>query len=51
MIEALRSAENGTPKDILSAVDEAVNRFVGDAPQFDDQTMLCIEYNGENESQ
>ena len=51
MIEALRSAENGTPKDILSAVDEAVNRFVGDAPQFDDQTMLCIEYDGENESQ
>ena len=49
MIEALRTAENGTPKDILEAVDAAVNKFVGDAPQFDDLTMLCIEYNGASE--
>ena len=49
MIEALRTAENKTPKDVLEAVNEAVDEFVGDAPQFDDLTMLCIEYNGDNE--
>ena len=49
MIEALRSAEDKTPKEILEAVDAAVDEFVGDAPQFDDLTMLCIEYNGEKE--
>ena len=46
LTEALRSAENGTPEDILNAVDRAVNDFVKDAPQFDDVTMLCLEYKG-----
>lgn len=46
LTEALRSAENGTPEDILHAVDRAVNDFVKDAPQFDDVTMLCLEYKG-----
>ncbi|HCA04650.1 MAG TPA: hypothetical protein DEO32_02000 [Ruminococcaceae bacterium] len=49
MIEALRTAEDKTPKEILKAVDDAVNKFVGEAPQFDDLTMLCIEYNGKTE--
>ena len=49
MIEALRSAEDGTPEDVLHAVDHAINDFVKDAPQFDDITMLCIEYFGETE--
>lgn len=49
MIEALRTAENKTPKDILAAVDAAIDEFVGEAPQFDDLTMLCLEYRGENE--
>ncbi|MBR1483178.1 MAG: SpoIIE family protein phosphatase [Ruminococcus sp.] len=48
MIEALRTAEDKAPKDILAAVDAAVDEFVGEAPQFDDLTMLCIEYNGNN---
>ena len=46
MVEALRSAENGTPAEILEAVDKAVEIFVGDAPQFDDLTMLCVHYIG-----
>ncbi len=46
MLEALRSAENGTPEEILGAVDRAVSRFVGEAPQFDDLTMLCVHYIG-----
>ena len=49
MIEALRTAEDGSPKEILAAVNAAVDEFVGDAPQFDDLTMLCIEYNGDPE--
>ena len=50
MIEALRTAEDKSPKDILAAVNAAVDEFVGEAPQFDDLTMLCIEYNGEAEA-
>ena len=49
MIEALRTAEDKSPKEILAAVDAAVDKFVGEAPQFDDLTMLCIEYKGETE--
>ena len=49
MIEALRTAEDKSPKEILAAVDAAVDKFVGTAPQFDDLTMLCIEYKGQNE--
>ena len=50
MIEALRTAENDTPEDIIQAVDIAINSFVKDAPQFDDLTMLCLEYRGSDDS-
>ena len=50
MIEALRTAEDKSPKEILAAVDSSIDAFVADAPQFDDLTMLCIEYNGEAEN-
>ena len=46
MIEALRAGENGTPQEILATVNAAVDRFVCKAPQFDDLTMLCLEYKG-----
>ena len=46
IVKALRTAEDGTPKEIVEAVDGAVNDFVKDAPQFDDLTMLCVEYKG-----
>ena len=46
MIEALRSAGSDGPQDILQAVTGAVQTFVGEAPQFDDLTMLCLTYNG-----
>ena len=46
MITALQQAENGTPEEILSSVHAAINRFIGEAPQFDDLTMLCLQYNG-----
>lgn len=33
-----------TPDEIINAVKEDIDSFVGDAPQFDDITMLCLEY-------
>ncbi|MCD8012826.1 MAG: PP2C family protein-serine/threonine phosphatase [Lachnospiraceae bacterium] len=32
------------PEQLLPAIKEATGRFVGEAPQFDDLTMLCLEY-------
>ena len=46
MIDALRKAENGTPEGLLRVVRSDVDAFVGKAPQFDDLTMLCLQYNG-----
>ena len=46
MIAALQSCESGSPKDIILGVNQAVEQFVGAAPQFDDLTMLCVQYNG-----
>ena len=45
-VRALNSAMDVPPEGILRAVDEAVAEFVGEAEQFDDLTMLCIEYRG-----
>ncbi len=50
MMEALRRAENESPEKILAAVDASVREYVGDAPQFDDVTMLCLEYKGQDEN-
>ena len=47
MMEALRAAENESPQKILEAVDASVRKYVGNAPQFDDVTMLCLEYKGQ----
>ena len=40
----LNKAKNGTPHEILPAVKKDIDEFVGEAPQFDDITMLCLEY-------
>ena len=50
MLAALQEREEGSPAEILEAVRQAVNAYVGDAPQFDDLTMLCLQYNGEEET-
>ena len=46
MIEALRACQDGSPERILESVRASVDAFVGAAPQFDDLTMLCLEYKG-----
>ena len=43
MTEALNRYKDRSPKEILQGVQKDVNDFVGDAPQFDDLTMLCFE--------
>ena len=46
MLDALNSAPGASPKETLRVVRAAVDEFVGAAPQFDDLTMLCVEYRG-----
>ena len=45
-LEALHAAEDGSPAEILAAVNAAVAAYVGDARQFDDLTMMCLHYIG-----
>ena len=40
---------DANPEALLAAVKADVDRFVGDAPQFDDITMLCMEYRGQTQ--
>ena len=40
----LNKVKNGTPHEILPAIKKDIDEFVGEAPQFDDITMLCLEY-------
>ena len=46
MIEALNINPDAEPRAMLKTVREAVDGFVGDAEQFDDLTMVCVEYLG-----
>lgn len=41
-----RPRMGGNPAEILDGIRRSVKEFVGDAPQFDDLTMLCVEYCG-----
>ena len=44
MLEALNQRPEESARNILADVREAVDLFVGPAEQFDDLTMLCLEY-------
>ena len=46
MLEALNEDTSLSPKNILTQVRQSVDKFVKNAEQFDDLTMLCIEYKG-----
>ena len=46
MIKSLNKNKDKTPKDIIEGVIESVDKFIEEAPQFDDMTMLCVEYKG-----
>ena len=44
MIDALNDNAGASPRQVLLGVSEAVGSFVRDSEQFDDLTMLCLEY-------
>ncbi|MBR0091272.1 MAG: SpoIIE family protein phosphatase [Lachnospiraceae bacterium] len=46
MLKALNEVTDATPEDVLKHVHAAVDGFVRDAEQFDDLTMLCLEFRG-----
>ena len=46
MIDALNEAPDVPPEELLANVRKAVDDFVKEAPQFDDLTMLCLDYKG-----
>ena len=50
-VSALNQNVDAAPQEILENVHIAVNQFVAGAPQFDDLTMMCLQYNGVQESQ
>ena len=47
MLAALNEAKDMPPKETLRHVRQSVDAFVCGAPQFDDLTMLCVQYNGQ----
>ncbi len=42
--ESLNRVKDKTPKEIIESVKCDIDAFVGEAPQFDDITMLCLDY-------
>ena len=46
MLDALNKDPDAEPEMLLVNVRRAVDEFVGDDEQFDDLTMLAIEYKG-----
>ncbi len=48
LLTALNRAEDADPEAVLETVKEDIDAFVGDAPQFDDITMLCLRYVGDS---
>ncbi len=46
MLDALNEDMQADPQKVLQQVRRAVDAFVGEAEQFDDLTMLCLEYKG-----
>ena len=44
MVEALKKDPTAIPQQVLKIVRADVDEFVGEAEQFDDLTMLCLQY-------
>ena len=48
MLEALNKDADASCEDILKNVSAGIDEFVAGAEQFDDITMLCLEYKGKD---
>ena len=51
MLAALNEDPEATPETVLKNVRRAVDGFVQDAEQFDDLTMMCLEYSGRKQTE
>ncbi len=51
MVAALNEVKDAAPEEILHNVRRVVDGFVQEAEQFDDLTMLCLEYKGPREEE
>ncbi len=51
MVDSLNNVSGEKVEDILKTVRNDIDTFVGEAPQFDDITMLCLKYNGAPEAE
>ena len=49
MLAALNGERSAAPDKLLKNVRASVDAFVKEAEQFDDLTMLCLEYKGTDE--
>ena len=45
LLETVNAAPSMKPKELITYLHGAIDDFVGDAPQFDDMTMLCMQVN------
>ena len=50
LLAALNKSPQSSPQELIEHVIEDVDRFVGDAPQFDDMTMMCVRYAGKQDA-
>ena len=48
LVSALNKTSGETPEIILRNIHNDIDNFVGNAKQFDDLTMLCLEYKGQS---
>lgn len=48
LVDALNSDPDSSPRQTLARIRGAVDSFVKDAEQFDDLTMMCVEYMGKH---
>ena len=46
MLTALNECADSSPEQILQHMDASIRDFIKNAPQFDDCTMLCLQYFG-----
>ena len=46
VLSSLNEVKEGSPEEVLNHVAQSVTAFEGNAPQFDDMTMLCLDYIG-----
>ena len=49
LLKVLNKNKDAKPDELLEAVGADVKRFTQNEPQFDDLTMLCVHYKGNNE--